>query len=70
MKCRKILNINYNKLNNNVKIMNNYLMIKKHKLKIVGIDPASNMCKIARTRAIPTINNFFICHLVYFSFMF
>ena len=32
---------------------------KKYKLKIVGIDPASNMCKIARTRAIPTINNFF-----------
>ena len=32
---------------------------KKYKLKIVGIDPASNMCKIARTRAIPTINDFF-----------
>ena len=32
---------------------------KKNKLKIVGIDPASNICKIAIRRGIPTINNFF-----------
>ena len=32
---------------------------KKNKLKIMGIDPASNMCKIAIKRGIPTINNFF-----------
>ena len=32
---------------------------KKNKLKIMGIDPASNICKIAKKRGIPTINNFF-----------
>jgi len=32
---------------------------KKRKLRIMGIDPASNICKIAIRRGIPTINNFF-----------
>ena len=32
---------------------------KKNKLRIVGIDPAPNICKIARKRGIPTINSFF-----------
>ncbi len=32
---------------------------KKFNLRIAGIDPAGNMCKIARKRGIPTINNFF-----------
>jgi len=32
---------------------------KKNKLKVIGIDPASNICKIAVGRGIPTINSFF-----------
>ena len=32
---------------------------KKNKLKIVGVDPAPNICKIANKRGIPTINSFF-----------
>ncbi len=32
---------------------------KKNKLKVAGIDPAPNICKIAIKRGIPTINNFF-----------
>ncbi len=32
---------------------------KKNKLRIVGIDPAPNICKIARRRGVPTINSFF-----------
>ena len=32
---------------------------KKNKLKITGIDPATNICKIAAKRGIPTINSFF-----------
>ena len=32
---------------------------KKNKCRIVGIDPAPNICKIARKRGIPTINSFF-----------
>jgi len=32
---------------------------KQKKLKVAGIDPASNMCKIAMKRGIPTINDFF-----------
>jgi len=32
---------------------------KKYKLKVLGIDPASNICKIARRRGIPTVNSFF-----------
>ena len=32
---------------------------KKNKLKVMGIDPAPNICKIAIRRGIPTINNFF-----------
>ena len=32
---------------------------KNNKLKIVGVDPAANICKIANRRNIPTINSFF-----------
>lgn len=32
---------------------------KKKKLKVIGVDPASNICKIARKRGINTINSFF-----------
>jgi ubiquinone/menaquinone biosynthesis C-methylase UbiE len=32
---------------------------KNNKLKIVGVDPAPNICKIANRKNIPTINNFF-----------
>jgi len=32
---------------------------KRNKLKIAGIDPAHNICKLAIKRGIPTINNFF-----------
>ena len=32
---------------------------KKKNLKVIGIDPALNMCKIARKNNIPTINSFF-----------
>jgi len=32
---------------------------KKENLKIVGVDPAPNICKIANRRGIPTINGFF-----------
>tara|TARA_Y100000310_G_scaffold329714_1_gene400073 strand:+ start:169 stop:1413 length:1245 start_codon:yes stop_codon:yes gene_type:complete len=32
---------------------------KNNKLKIVGVDPAANICKIANRRDIPTINSFF-----------
>ena len=32
---------------------------KKNKLKITGVDPASNICKIANNRGVPTINSFF-----------
>ena len=34
-------------------------VFKKNKLKVIGIDPASNICKIAVKRGIPTINSFF-----------
>jgi len=32
---------------------------KKNKLKIIGVDPAPNICKIAKKKGIPTINSFF-----------
>ena len=32
---------------------------KNNELKIVGVDPAANICKIANRRNIPTINSFF-----------
>ncbi len=32
---------------------------KKKKCRVIGIDPAKNICKIARKRGIPTINSFF-----------
>ena len=32
---------------------------KENNLKIVGIDPAQNICKIANKRGVPTINSFF-----------
>ena len=32
---------------------------KNNKLKIAGVDPAANICKIANRRNIPTINSFF-----------
>ena len=32
---------------------------KKNKLKIAGVDPAANICKIANNRGVPTINSFF-----------
>ena len=32
---------------------------KKNRLRIIGVDPAPNICKIARKRNIPTINSFF-----------
>jgi ubiquinone/menaquinone biosynthesis C-methylase UbiE len=32
---------------------------KKENLKILGVDPAPNICKIANKRGIPTINSFF-----------
>ena len=32
---------------------------KKNNLNIIGIDPAENICKVARKKGIPTINSFF-----------
>ena len=32
---------------------------RNNKLKIVGVDPAQNICKIANKKGIPTINSFF-----------
>ncbi len=32
---------------------------KKNKIRIVGVDPATNICKIAIKKGIPTINSFF-----------
>ncbi len=37
---------------------------KKKKLKIAGIDPAANICKIANKRGIPTVNSFFNSYAV------
>ncbi len=34
-------------------------VFKKNNLRIVGVDPASNICKIANRKSIPTINSFF-----------
>jgi len=37
---------------------------KEKKLKIAGIDPAANICKIANKRGIPTVNSFFNSYAV------
>ena len=37
---------------------------KKNKLKVAGIDPAANICKIANKRGIPTVNSFFNSYAV------
>jgi len=37
---------------------------KKNKLKTIGVDPATNICKIANRRGIKTINSFFDSKLV------
>lgn len=34
-------------------------VFKKNNLKVTGIDPALNMCQVARKKGIPTINSFF-----------
>ena len=37
---------------------------KTNKMKIAGIDPATNICKIANKRGIPTVNSFFNSYAV------
>jgi len=37
---------------------------KTNKMKIAGIDPAANICKIANRRGIPTVNSFFNSYAV------